>query len=99
MTTAPHPKIPFHAERGSFDITTYDSVVSYPSKVKYSFGRDKRFPSPRQNNKELAYPLPCQKVARATGFGIGERFKSNKALFGRSKSTISRFNHISTFNF
>jgi hypothetical protein len=34
---------------------------------------------------QIAYPLPTQKVARATGFGIGERFKSNK-LFGRSKS-------------
>lgn len=46
MTTSPHPKIPYHRERGSFDITTYESYVSYPSKVKYSFGKDKRFPSP-----------------------------------------------------
>lgn len=34
---------------------------------------------------QIAYPLPTQKVARATGFGIGERFKSNK-LFGRNHS-------------
>jgi len=74
MTTEFHPKMPDKSNI-SYELTTYDNVSGSPSKLKYKFGSENRFPSVKRNiNPKNAYDLPSMKVNRAAGFGIGERF-------------------------
>ena len=79
MTSIGHPKFPSQRGRGSFDLTTYDNVSGSPSKLKYSFGKESRFPSvSRRAHEQIGYTLPTTKKTRAAGFGHGERFGTNK---------------------
>ena len=79
MTSVGHPKLPSQRGRGSFDLTTFDNVSGSPSKLKYSFGKGTRFPSVNRRTHDLVgYTLPSTRKPRAAGFGIGERFGSNK---------------------
>mmetsp|Transcript_2214 Transcript_2214/g.3328 ORF Transcript_2214/g.3328 Transcript_2214/m.3328 type:complete len:132 (-) Transcript_2214:1280-1675(-) len=58
-------------------LTTYDTLSTSPTKLKYSFGlsKDKRFPSVKKTHHEqIGYDLPPTKGKRAAGFGIGKRF-------------------------
>ena len=57
---------------------TFDNISGSPSKLKYSFGKESRFPSvKRKLNDQVAYTLPSTKKTRAAGFGFGERFGTN----------------------
>ena len=64
------------SKRGSYDLTTFETVINSPSKLKYSFAKGDRFPSVRKTyHGQIGYTLPTTKKSRAAGFGIGERFK------------------------
>ena len=86
MTSINHPKLPSQRDRGSFDLTTYDQISGSPSKLKYSFGKQSRFPSVKHRHEQIGYTLPSTKKTRAAGFGVGERFGTNKK--GNRKSIL-----------
>ena len=46
-----------------------------PSKLKWSFGKDNRFPKVKKLSDKISYDLQTTKNKRSAGFGIGDRFK------------------------
>lgn len=98
------------SKRGSFDLTTYETVINSSAIQKYSFSKGDRFPSVRKTyHDQIGYTLPSTKKTRGAGFGIGERFKQksngkfsiHSSLFplGKSKSpSPDRYNIPSLFN-
>jgi len=72
-------------------LTTYDTLSTSPTKLKYSFGlsKDKRFPSVKKTHHEqIGYDLPPTKGKRAAGFGIGKRFAEMDYKLKKSKCLL-----------
>lgn len=56
-------------------VTKYEHVNFSPAKHTFSFGKEKRFPTPQKlATNTLCYEMKSSFQKRACGFGIGERF-------------------------
>ena len=89
MTTQAHPKLPSTSGR-SVELTTFQTVTSSPSNRKFSFGTQSRFPKLNlQGTDELCYEAIPTTSKRATGLGVGERFKGTAYQKEKRPSPVS----------